>query len=199
MIVIDVPPSGRLLWVVWAVSLIACSWPVINWTHEVGHVLSAELTGGEVSRVVPDPRTFARTEYAANPTPLAVVWSGPVTGTIAGVLLALALLARRGRVLGCTVALLGATCLLANGAYIGLGAINPIADTEVMSRLGVPRWGMAVFGIPVAVAGRAVMVASIGRLRGAPAPRREVAWVTVGTNTLLIGLAGVGLALFPDA
>ena len=192
-------PAGRSLWVTWAIALVGCSWPVMNWTHEVGHGVSARLTGGQVARVVLDPRTFARTDYGANPAPLVVVWGGPTTGTAAGALLALPLLTRRGRVLGCTAALLGASCLLANGAYIGLGVVSPVADTEVMARLGVPRWAMAAFGIPVVLAGRMVMVESVRRLRRAPASRREVIWAIAGLCVASSVLAGLGLVAFADA
>lgn len=43
--------------------------------------------------------------------------------------------------------------MLANGCYIGLGALSPMADTEVMVETGSPRWVLAAFGLCTGVPG----------------------------------------------
>src|SRR5438034_5975521 len=64
--------------------LIACtvlaSWLGMQAVHESGHVLGAWLTGGRVARVVFHPLTISRTDLDHNPSPLIVVWAGPVVG-----------------------------------------------------------------------------------------------------------------------
>jgi len=50
--------------------------------HELGHVLGAWLTGGHVARVVLYPLTISQTDLDDNPSPLFVVWAGPVGGIL---------------------------------------------------------------------------------------------------------------------
>jgi hypothetical protein len=68
--------SGTVHQVVLITSTIWGSWLGMQALHELGHVLGAWVTGGVVSRVVLDPRTFSRTDLAANPHPLAAVCLG---------------------------------------------------------------------------------------------------------------------------
>src|SRR5206468_9028873 len=65
------------------VSTVLGSWLGMQAVHESGHVLGASLTGGEVARVVLHPLTISRTDLAHNPSPLPVVWAGPVVGVLA--------------------------------------------------------------------------------------------------------------------
>ena len=44
-------------------------------------------------------------------------------------------------------------CLLANGAYVGLGAVDPLGDTERMLRHGTPAWLLAAAGTAAAAMG----------------------------------------------
>src|SRR5262249_34871163 len=69
------------------VSTLVASWLGMQAVHELGHVLGAWLTGGRVARVVLHPLTISRTDLGHNPSPLAVVWAGPVFGALAPVLL----------------------------------------------------------------------------------------------------------------
>jgi hypothetical protein len=38
-------------------------------------------------------------------------------------------------------------CLIANGAYIGIGAFHPIGDAEELVAHGMQRWPMGAFGL----------------------------------------------------
>ena len=38
-------------------------------------------------------------------------------------------------------------CLIANGAYIGVGAFDPVGDAEELVALGVSRWVLLGFGV----------------------------------------------------
>jgi len=68
-------------------SMLAGSWLGMQAVHELGHVLGALMTGGRVARVVLHPTTISRTELVTNPSPLIVVWGGPVFGALAPLLL----------------------------------------------------------------------------------------------------------------
>src|SRR5437870_4599390 len=91
--------------------------------HEFGHVAGAWLTGGQVARVVLHPLTISRTDLDDNPRPLLVVWAGP----LCGVLLPLAAwgIVALGRCLGgYLLRFFAGFCLIANGAYIGVGSFD---------------------------------------------------------------------------
>jgi Peptidase M50B-like len=68
----------RLNQIVLILSTVLGSWLGMQAIHESGHVFGAWLTGGRVTRVVLHPLTISRTDLAHNPSPLAVVWAGPV-------------------------------------------------------------------------------------------------------------------------
>jgi Peptidase M50B-like len=128
------------------VSALVGSWLGMQAVHELGHVVGAWLTGGEVARVVLNPLTISRTDLARNPNPLVVVWAGPVFG----VLLPLVLWApaAMGRLPGAFVfRFFAGFCLVANGAYIGAGSFAGIGDCGVMLGQGSPVWTLWLFGI----------------------------------------------------
>lgn len=134
------------------VLLAIISWMGMMLVHEAGHVLGASVTGGRVQRVVWHPLAISRTDVSPNPRALIVVWMGPIVG----VALPLVLWCIGQRV-GCRwqhlIAGFAGFCLIANGVYIGLGAIDPVGDAREMLRLGTPRWTMLAFGLPCAIIG----------------------------------------------
>lgn len=122
------------------------SWLAMQATHELGHVLAAYLTGGQVLKVVLWPLAFSRTDLTANPHPLAVVWSGPLVGIFLPIL---------SYGIACALRLPGkylfrwfaGFCLIANGAYIGAGYwASDHADPWVMTTNGSPIWLLVLFG-----------------------------------------------------
>jgi hypothetical protein len=127
-------------------AVLPIAWLWLQWTHETGHVLSGLLAGASIDRVVLDPIAFSRTDLSANPNPLLICWGGPVVGCLIGAGLPWLISAGSSgwrftlRVIACFV-------LVGNGAYIGLGAITPVGDAEVLRDLGTPRWLMAAFGL----------------------------------------------------
>src|SRR5260221_12882390 len=44
-------------------------------------------------------------------------------------------------------------CLIANGAYIGIGSIKPIGDAQEMLEDGMARWPMSAFGLLAVASG----------------------------------------------
>jgi hypothetical protein len=120
--------------------------------HECGHVLGAWLTGGRVERVVLHPLTISRTDLAYNPRPLVVVWSGPLFGVAAPLLLwgvAAAVRVQWAFVLR----FFAGFCLLANGLYIGVGSFASIGDCGEMLRHGSEPWQLWLFGAVTAPVG----------------------------------------------
>jgi hypothetical protein len=137
--------------------------------HELGHVLAAWLTGGTVQRVVLHPFTISRTDVSPNPHPLIVAWGGPLVGVILPLVAA-----------ACSRAVFPAAqrffdffaglCLIANGAYIGVGSLDGIGDAGEMLRHGSPRWLLATFGILSAVCGLWIWHRQTKRASAPPGP-----------------------------
>jgi hypothetical protein len=127
-------------------SLLPLSWLAMMVVHEFGHVLGAWLAGGTVAKVVAHPLTISHTELSDNPHPLVVTWAGPV----GGVLLPLAALglARLCRMPGAyLMRFFTGFCLIANGAYIGVGAFDGAGDAGELLRHGAAMWKLWTFGV----------------------------------------------------
>jgi hypothetical protein len=142
----------RLHQVVLIGSLLPLSWLAMMVVHEFGHVLAAWLTGGTVAKVVAHPLTISHTELSDNPHPLVVTWAGPV----GGVLLPLAALglARLCRMPGTyLLRFFTGFCLIANGAYIGVGAFDGAGDAGNLLRYGAAMWQLWAFGLLTAPLG----------------------------------------------
>ena len=147
-----------------SVFLLLC-WMGMQIVHEFGHVLGALTTGGRVSRVVLDPFTISRSDFAANPSPHFTVWAGPVIGSLLPVL-CLSLVSawsteprgdgqphrtgrqlRQGREPMLTlVQFFAGFCLVGNGAYLLFGGFDEVGDCGVMRQCGTPLPVIAVAG-----------------------------------------------------
>jgi hypothetical protein len=128
------------------VSILWLSWLTMMLVHECGHVLGAVATGGKVRRVVWHPAVMSRTDVRPNPHPLIEVWAGPIFGSLAPVLIAMGTSFSRLRV-AYLIWVVAGFCLIANGAYIGIGAVRPIGDAEELVAHGTGRWPLATFGL----------------------------------------------------
>lgn len=121
------------------------SWLAMQAVHELGHVIGAWLSGGRVVRVVLHPLTISRTDLAENPYPLAVAWAGPWFGAVAPLLLwGLAAVVRLPGTF--VLRFFAGFCLIANGAYLGAGAVAGIGDAGDLLRHGAPPWCLWLFG-----------------------------------------------------
>jgi hypothetical protein len=134
--------------------LLFCWWTMMA-VHEAGHVLTAVLTGGQVQHVELHPLSISRTDVAPNPMPLAVVWAGPVFGVVLPLVIWLITSAARIK-LQFLARSFAAFCLVANGAYIGVGQIDGIGDAGQMMKQGSPDWMLWLFGIVCVPAGLAL-------------------------------------------
>jgi Peptidase M50B-like len=133
-------------------STVIGSWLGMQAVHELGHVLGAWCTGGKIARVVLHPLTISRTELAYNPHPLWVAWAGPVGGVVLPLALWALLLLPRWRH-AYLLRFFAGFCLIANGAYIGIGAFDGIGDAGDMRRHGSPVWLLVLFGAVTLPAG----------------------------------------------
>jgi hypothetical protein len=140
--------SGPLL----LTATLLASWLGMQQIHELGHVLGAWLTGGQVERVVLHPLSFSRTDLALNPQPLVVAWAGPVFGVALPFIAWL--VAAKVRMPGAFVLrFFAGFCLLANGAYLGIGSFDRIGDCGDLLRHGARMWQLWLFGAVTAPAG----------------------------------------------
>jgi hypothetical protein len=136
---------NRLSQLTFLASALVASWLGMQAIHELGHVLAAWATGGTVQQVVFHPLTISRTDVAPKPSPLVVAWAGPLVG--AGLPLALAAAAKGMSLSGQRYFdIFAGFCLIANGAYIGIGAIDGIGDAGELLRHGSHVGGLVAFG-----------------------------------------------------
>lgn len=138
-------------WLLIAATLAASWWGMMT-VHEAGHVAAAIATGGTVQEVELAPWAISRTDVSPNPSPLVVVWSGPV----AGVMLPLIVWLVARKIMPTVAPLLrffAGFCLLANGAYLAFGSLNHIGDAGDLLRHGAAAWQLWLFGIVCMPAG----------------------------------------------
>ena len=133
-------------------ALIVLSWQMMMVIHEVGHCVGAILTGGQIVDVQIHPLRLSQTDVYPNPRPAIVVWLGPVLGCLIPTLFA-SLSRQLGAIAANSTWFFAGFCLIANGCYIGVGAIDLIGDCAVMFESGTSRWLMVLFGFAATVAG----------------------------------------------
>ena len=139
---------NRMNQVLLIASFIPFCWLAFMATHELGHVIAGLSTGGSVSKVVVHPLSISRTDLSPNPSPLITVWAGPIIGVslpliIWGVFW-------RFKIPGDYLArFFAGFCLIANGAYIGIGSFENIGDAGDMMKHGSPIWLLWLFGIVI--------------------------------------------------
>jgi len=120
--------------------------------HEVGHVLHALLSGGNVVQVVLCPWEFSRTDVSPNPRPLFVAWGGAIWGVLIplGAWIATKTALRSYSYLA---AFFAGFCCVANGAYISAGSIAQAGDAGDMLRNGAAYWQLVSYGLVAMVVG----------------------------------------------
>lgn len=145
----------RFFQVMLIASTLLLSWLGMMAVHEFGHALAAWTSGGSVERVYLHPLAFSHTILAANPSPLYVVWGGPLLGCLIPLLLLVCvrLLAKPYTYLATFFA---GFCLIANGGYL-LGGIfyggNTLDDGAVILKLGGAVWQLLLFSLLTIPAG----------------------------------------------
>ncbi len=131
--------------ILFAIVAIATCWFGMLVLHEMGHVVGAFLSGGTVERIVLYPLTISSTHVSPNPNPGLVVWLGPVWGATFPLVVAWLCPARS--IWRKLAVFFAGFCLIANGAYIGIGSIDQIGDCKEMANTGTSAAVMIAFGI----------------------------------------------------
>jgi hypothetical protein len=147
----DSPPGrrdasrGLPLWVI--ACLLYPAWMGMMAVHESGHVLHALLSGGKVSHVTLPFLDFSRTDLSHNPHPQFVAWGGPIWGCV--IPLAAWHVSRLfpGNEVRKVLQLFAGFCLVANGAYLGVGWVIGVGDAGDLLRHGAQVWELIVFGL----------------------------------------------------
>ena len=123
------------------------SWLAFMAVHELGHILHAVISGGRVILVSVPLRGFSQTIVHPDPHELFVVWGGPLWGVLIPLMICGVFSVARRRVPDLWRFFTG-LCLIANGAYVGLGwRFGGGGDGKDMPRLGTPRLVMIGFGV----------------------------------------------------
>ena len=172
-------------------SILWVSWLTMMLVHEGGHVLGALATGGKVRLVVWHPAVMSRTDVSPNPHPLVEVWAGPIVGSLFPAVLAVSCMRLRVAYLVRTVA---GFCLIANGAYIGSGAIQPVGDAAELVAHGMSRWILAMFGLVTVTSGLWIWHRASSRLGFGAASEAIQADHAYGTFVLAVLMTVVGIA-----
>lgn len=127
-------------------SFLPFCWFAMMTVHELGHIIAGYLSGGNVNKVVIHPLAISRTDVSPNPMPLLVAWAGPLIGIVLpltawGVL-------RCFKIPGDYLArFFAGFCLIANGAYIGIGSFDKVGDAGDLLWNGSSSWELWLFGI----------------------------------------------------
>jgi len=172
------------------IGIVVASWLGMQVVHECGHALGALASGGRVTHVELKPWTISRTDVDPNPDPLFERWAGPIFGSLAP--LAGWIVAHiRQRSWAYLLRFYAGFCLIANGAYLGIGAIWPVGDAADILRVQPARWPLLAFGVTTVIAGfllwhRLGPAFGIGRERQ-PISRAHVVgvWCTIGAMIVL--------------
>lgn len=138
--------------IVLAISTILSSWLLMQIIHEAGHAIAAMFTGGSIRRIVLVPWELSRTDLILNPSPLIVCWAGPLVGTLLPILVWIIACIRRWRA-EFWIRFCAGFCLIANGAYIGIGSWTLDGDAGDLLRSGSSTSHLISFGVITAPAG----------------------------------------------
>ncbi len=176
-----------------AMVVLAVCWFGMLALHEMGHICGAILTGGTVEKVVLYPLTVSSTTVSPNPHPLIVVWSGPLAGVLIPLILAACCRAPRAataRSVQPLAIFFAGYCLIANGAYIGVGSLHQIGDCREMANHGTPIWLMVGFGL-IAVTLGLYLWHGLGTIqnffdRQQPVDNRSLVWLSTMLVLILI-------------
>jgi hypothetical protein len=164
------------------------SWLGMQVLHELGHVLGAVLTGGQVSHVLLKPWAFSRTDLVTNPHPRFVAWAG----IIAGIAFPLAIWTASRKMLPGTTPCLrffAGFCMVATGAYMIGGTIFNAGDPADLGVLGMPAWRMIATGGMALAAGLATWNGLAGKLgfgRGGKTVSRAAAMTSSAILIVLV-------------
>ena len=208
----------RLWHALFGLALLPLCWIAMMAIHEASHIAVALYYGAGIEHVHFPLFGFSYTTYDYRPKPLVIAAAGPVLGCVLPLLLLPPLEIRyRRRVQplyhvktepseaspplpAITFATLLARffagfCLIANGAYLGVGWLDEIGDAGdiVMFSRGVEAAGAAMLGFGVVTVSLGLALwHTVGPLFGLgpnpPRPRAWIAWLTLGLTLVAVAI-----------
>ncbi|WP_229360826.1 hypothetical protein [Fuerstiella marisgermanici] len=99
------------------VALLAVSWVVMTFTHEVGHLIGGMICGATLTDYDLAPWRMPYSLHSPDPHPLITLWAGPILGV--AIPLTIADVAQRR-----WVWFIADFCLIANGSYLALAWVS---------------------------------------------------------------------------
>ena len=99
------------------VLLLAVSWCVMTFTHELGHIVAGWSCGGTLKSADLRPWHLPYSIFDPDPRPLVTLWGGPALGVVLP--LGVALLVRRHWIWFITY-----FCIVANGVYLATAWVS---------------------------------------------------------------------------
>ena len=121
-------------------------------THEIGHVVAAKITGGQITELELRPGVLSHTLVQPNPRPSIVLWSGFLSGWVLPLLTFPLWRIERG-LIGPAVRLWAGFCLLVGGVYLAIGGAERFTDTGQLAAIGWPLWMLVLIGGAVGALG----------------------------------------------
>jgi hypothetical protein len=130
-----------------AVLIVYGSWLGMLAVHELGHVVHAMISGGQVQRVVFPLFGFSQTIVSPNPQEQFVLWGGLLWGAALPGIVTVAVWLARHRAPE-WLRFFAGFCLIGNGGYLLVGWFDRHsgADPAELRRLGVPVAVMIALG-----------------------------------------------------
>ena len=146
----------RVLRIIICVLALYPAWLAMMALHETGHVLHAWFSGVKVASVDLPLLGFSQTHLGRNPHPGFVAWGGAIWGSAIPLALHALLHVRRThvpRAVAIAAQFFAGFCLIANGAYLGVGWLTRAGDAGDLVDLGNPPWVLVAFGFTTVTAG----------------------------------------------
>jgi hypothetical protein len=128
------------------------TWMGMMAVHEFGHILHAWISGASVSHVSLPLVGFSQTFFRFNPHAYFVVWGGPLWGSLMPVAIWF-LFPKRWSNPRRVIQFFAGFCLIANGAYLGVGWTMRVGDAGDLIEHGTPVWVLVAFGAIAMTAG----------------------------------------------
>ena len=128
-----------------AVSLVALGWLAMMAVHEPAMRRRHRHRRRCSTRRSPSAHDLANAASPRNPRPAIVVWLGPIVGCALPLAVS-AMIPQRHSFVGKVAGFFAGFCLIANGAYLSIGAFDRVGDCGEMLRTGTPFWVMLAFG-----------------------------------------------------
>ena len=130
----------NLIRIVRLLILLSCSWVVMTFTHETGHLMGGWCCGATLQAVELWPWRLPYSIFEPDPLPLVTLWSGPLLGVLVPV--GLAIYIRRD-----WMWFVAHFCTLANGLYLATAYFSDdrFLDTQRLLAQGASPFSIGLY------------------------------------------------------